>query len=216
LTAPPACLCKAATCLTLLTAKLRTPTANDHLARSRKKGCVWWTARSLQQRSHAPRTQHSALRNASVTARHVPCWCLVKCNTASVNPPVTGSGPGDAQNDTAALLGILNRFEVGPQPLLCANPTGRPSYSSSIRDLAMHVLHSRVQSATVQAGQVVSPCVRAVSQTGGNLHKRLDWRGLSEPEQRGESLGRHKMRRRPRDVCPPEGAPVAAWMASVS
>jgi hypothetical protein len=28
---------------------------------------------------------------------------------------VAGSGPGDAQNDTAALLGILNSFEVGPQ-----------------------------------------------------------------------------------------------------
>ena len=29
--------------------------------------------------------------------------------------PVAGSGPGYAQNDTAALLGILNSSEVGPQ-----------------------------------------------------------------------------------------------------
>ncbi len=57
---------------------------------------------------------------------------------------VVASGPSAAQNDTAALLAILNglSFKVGPQrPLLYAEPTGRHLYCRSGPDRAMRVLH---------------------------------------------------------------------------
>ncbi len=108
---------------------------------------------------------------------------------------MVASGPSDAQNDTAALLAILNGldFKVGPQrPLLYAEPTGRPLYWQSGQDRAMRVLH---ECATPPVSHILltSLCARAVSQTGGILHEELDWRGLSEKKRRGQPLERHNV-----------------------